>query len=649
MQSPYHFNSKYSCLNRTGNALVVSFFAGKTYYHEKAIQLHRQLDALGLDYDLCELRLEAAPHWPTICKAKIEFYARMIQVHNRPIFWVDIDTTILRVPLFLTNVSADFGGFLRNFKSLPEFEPHQYARLFHPGYLLFNTTAKTKSFIAHMQGLVKQHTMDCTDDFILQEAFSTFPKHLQILLFSPDLIDTGKESINVPDPCFLHGESGHVSEFREKVKQHSRKQFSTTIQIAVLESISRELFIKKNYLESLVFIKRARELDFDKKSTFQAQLRLLKKLKNRRELEKVLQHALQSPCLHNEAVLWNLQYNANLKNPRAIRSLYEQSLKAGNLEAVAFLRSRLFRISLDERAKALGIRDIDRVPLWWWEKPYPGNLGDILNPYIIEKITGIPPLYTNKSRRLFACGSILPHCTPDVMVWGSGFPRKNAAVCPHAQYFAVRGPLSRQLILNAGGKCPEIYGDPALLLPLYYRPKKYSASKAPYGLILHHNHSHKELKIDHSEVDLISIMRLGYSEIESFIDEVASKKIIFSTSLHGIIIAHAYGVPAVWCSLSNQLHDVPGDGMKFIDYFTSIEINDNIRPVDLANVSIIDSKLENHAISPPKHFNTKVLLAAFPFGKLSENAPPEHNNNLDSRSNKKQWALRIISALRSKY
>ena len=49
---------------------------------------------------------------------------------------------------------------------------------------------------------------------------------------------------------------------------------------------------------------------------------------------------------------------------------------------------------------------------------------------------------------------------------------------------AVRGPLTREAILKEGGKCPEIYGDPAIIMPRLYTPKIGAKHKA--GLILHH-------------------------------------------------------------------------------------------------------------------------------------------------------------------
>lgn len=63
-------------------------------------------------------------------------------------------------------------------------------------------------------------------------------------------------------------------------------------------------------------------------------------------------------------------------------------------------------------------------------------------------------------------------CRRNTEVWGAGIISENSLLKEKpSKVYAVRGPLTRQRLIKEGIDCPEIYGDPALLIPYYYRPK----------------------------------------------------------------------------------------------------------------------------------------------------------------------------------
>ena len=84
-------------------------------------------------------------------------------------------------------------------------------------------------------------------------------------------------------------------------------------------------------------------------------------------------------------------------------------------------------------------------------------------------------------------GSILSWlATSKSIVWGSGIIRdKDSIYCQPKEVLAVRGPLTRERLLNEGIDCPEVYGDPALLLPLHYYPS--IDHKYKYGIMARFN------------------------------------------------------------------------------------------------------------------------------------------------------------------
>lgn len=63
-------------------------------------------------------------------------------------------------------------------------------------------------------------------------------------------------------------------------------------------------------------------------------------------------------------------------------------------------------------------------------------------------------------------------------------------------------------------------------------------------------------------------------DIEVIIRKVLACEYVISTSLHGLIIAHAYGIPALWYEYREvEWH---GSDVKFFDYFSSVGITEYV-------------------------------------------------------------------------
>lgn len=597
-------------------AILVSFYGGKSYYREKAEALDAQLRLLSIDYDICEFTPPENFSWPQVCKTKISFYASMMQKHQRPIFWVDIDTTILSRPPILEPGGADFGAFLRNFKDLREFDPYKFGRLFHPGYLLFNCSPAGRAFLYFLEKIAQTTVGDVTDDYILQEGIKQFPKGLTTKVFSSSLL--ARNASEPGEAVFVHGDSGHVAEYKQRVIQHDKPRLSDETIAQTIDHLSASLLKAGKRKQCIDLLLGSQTVHVADPKLHARLLACLAKAGRKKDLRLAISHGLRTKELLNETLQFKLGRARGRTALRIIQQLQRAAGPLKNPAAEALLASRRYKAELDERAWALGIPDCCRPRVWWWDKPYPGNLGDIINPYLVEKISGIPPKFATKGPRIFACGSLLPHVkTQDITVWGAGSPRRSAEVHPKATFLAVRGPISREVVLQSGGTCPEIYGDPALLLPRFYRPKLECPPKG-CGLILHHYHSVEGLPPMDASVELISILRLGDKQIEEFVNQLASKELILSTSLHGIIIAHAYGVPAVWCSLKGQASDIPGDEMKFHDYFHTVAL-EGMAAVNLATLERIGLNLASSATLPKVMPDLDLLLSVSPFLNIQRN------------------------------
>ncbi|PRP67004.1 polysaccharide pyruvyl transferase family protein [Nonlabens agnitus] len=217
------------------------------------------------------------------------------------------------------------------------------------------------------------------------------------------------------------------------------------------------------------------------------------------------------------------------------------------------------------------------IRLYWWSEIYiqkkeRENYGDLLGKYLVEKITGRKVSWLRANRFYIknwwrpvyvTIGSILEHIGSHCIVWGSGMSHRDAQIA-RATFTAVRGPLSRKRILEIGYDCPEVYGDPALLLPLYL--EDHQTKTYELGIIPHIN-DYKIVQSMAGNSPTLCIIDFLTNEIEETTRQILSCKRIISSSLHGIIVAHAYNIPAVQVKFSNAIF---GDGVKYHDYLLSV-------------------------------------------------------------------------------
>ena len=259
--------------------------------------------------------------------------------------------------------------------------------------------------------------------------------------------------------------------------------------------------------------------------------------------------------------------------------------------------------------------------VWWGTAPDSRwNWGDQLNPWLFSKIAGIPIEEINKihlwdgkaSPRYFMIGSILNYInSPNVEVWGTGLETNSLNLkYPPAKVCAVRGPLTRKKLIEQGYDCPEVYGDPALLLPKYYTPNVKKEYK--YGIVQHFLHKEETEWISKYKDDpTVNIIDVENPSITGFIDEINKCEIILSSALHGIICGDAYGIPSYHINFDptgNYNH------FKFNDYYCSVK-----RPI-VSPPLMIDKNVDIEDIWPPLYnysisIDLDKLLEACPFKK----------------------------------
>lgn len=237
------------------------------------------------------------------------------------------------------------------------------------------------------------------------------------------------------------------------------------------------------------------------------------------------------------------------------------------------------------------------------------NWGDKLNPVLINKLSNLPVVNLKdvsgwEDRPVYrVIGSGLGRMARQEIIWGMGF--MNETSIPRqapSKIYAVRGPRSRERLLGLGITCPDVYGDPAVLYPLIYSPKV--EQKHDYGIILHCRErdviSQPEIAGGALDIDI-------NGDIQEVVQQILSCRAIVSSSLHGIICAHAYGIPAYWL----QASELPlGDGFKYLDYFGSIGCHDVVPTlIDRENRLVLGTLTEPQE----SQINAERLINSCPF------------------------------------
>lgn len=165
---------------------------------------------------------------------------------------------------------------------------------------------------------------------------------------------------------------------------------------------------------------------------------------------------------------------------------------------------------------------------WWNQKTNVGDyLATVVYKWMLAQRKIMPDTYTKKTKHLLTIGSVLSMGKFDATVWGSGIHVEESVtrIFKQSRYRkydirAVRGPVT-QFILNAAGyKCPSVFGDPAILMPLIYMPKNIEKN---YNISLIKHLSDAEPLADDG-LHFINVKTENYKE---FINEIVQSKKLF--------------------------------------------------------------------------------------------------------------------------
>lgn len=212
------------------------------------------------------------------------------------------------------------------------------------------------------------------------------------------------------------------------------------------------------------------------------------------------------------------------------------------------------------------------IKLFWWND-HP-NFGDAINTDIVSHVSGRPVQWASpQDCELLAIGSVMAFVAgvvhkkegPPKTIWGSGVMDPTPGVTGYAQndhvrVVSCRGPLSA--IVTGHGDLPM--GDPGLLADRVYG-KVEKAHRI--GVVPHHSQYRERDFINALRSDpRLTLIDVRNADGGAVVRKIAACEYIISSSLHGLIVADAYGVPNFWS-------DGPWVGktnFKFLDYALSV-------------------------------------------------------------------------------
>ena len=187
----------------------------------------------------------------------------------------------------------------------------------------------------------------------------------------------------------------------------------------------------------------------------------------------------------------------------------------------------------------------------WWKDH--NNFGDWLTPALLKHFGFEVEWAEPWDADFMGAGSCLDGLTAEKpykgILWGTGMmDRSKKPDISQAKVVALRGQFSKA---HCHSDC-SILGDPGLLANVLV--KESIPVNHDVGFIAHWNDKETEV----ADAYKIKVT----NDVTTVIKDAMSCKAIISTSLHGLILADALGLPRMWLYTDAN----PGEGFKFYDY-----------------------------------------------------------------------------------
>ncbi len=195
-----------------------------------------------------------------------------------------------------------------------------------------------------------------------------------------------------------------------------------------------------------------------------------------------------------------------------------------------------------------------------------GNSGDIFVRNIISSFYNCSYIIKNEGPRLLLVGSIPQYIKDGDLISGIGVRSKekiNSEISRNIFVHGLRGPISYDVLKKSGFNLDNLrfLFDPGLLIKEIINESTYQACPRDISFIPHYRERFEAKKSLPRGIRFLNIdccpIKLG--------QKILNSKLVYSSSLHGLIFAHALGRPAIFVQPQTK---EPLE--KFEDYYLSI-------------------------------------------------------------------------------
>jgi hypothetical protein len=571
--------------------IVCSFHTDDDYYTAHAHALRAGLESLGVRHDIHELTKGPDDDWADMTRRKVTILDTACREHpDAKVFWIDVDCSLVTLPDYLAGFSADLIGFQRGFSDPLGIGYGRRTRFWEPCFFGINTTPAARGFVSRAAELEQSLDIKATDDYFFEESWRATAASMSFQVIpSAAVIGRGADHAGV-EQFFRFGASGNVAQFKDKVVQHRGLDAGSVRRpggFAVDAARRTAKAVHRRLPERTA--------------------RTVRAAADRLGVTHALTNA--DPMFANGS-----GPSTDAARRGAVRSMIAAGQR-GELDRVESSFARIVTAGGPSTAESRALdaarayghyRTVDGerpILLSWWSRPFPGNFGDWLSPYLVSSLSGRsveyhPPTARTTRPHLVSVGSIGRFVRPSSVVVGTGISEADTDLAAAACWVSVRGPVTAAALRRSGGPSVDRFGDPGALVRRLV-PVDRSATNGRIAFVRHVQHASLPVILP-DDMDELSVLAGPPLRVEEFLRSLATYDSVVTSAMHVLIACQSYGIPCALVTFRGAEDAVHGTGVKYGDYAAGVGFRDTLRPevvgLDLRQVTVDDVTTE-HLVS----------------------------------------------------